>query len=74
MAAQFPVVKALPWNHFGRKNVGYLYAILHGARVSKCVSMNMLIFCTYVKMMFVSACVCNMLVKLQQLQYLYTTV
>ena len=29
----FPVVKALPWNHFGRKNVGYLYAILHGAKV-----------------------------------------
>ena len=21
----------LPWNHFGRKNIGYLYAILHGA-------------------------------------------
>ena len=25
-------VDALPWNHFGRKNVGYLYAIMHGAR------------------------------------------
>ena len=24
---------ALPWNHFGRKNVGYLYAIIHGAKV-----------------------------------------
>jgi nucleoside-diphosphate-sugar epimerase len=22
----------LPWNHFGRKNVGYLYAIQHGAQ------------------------------------------
>ncbi len=22
----------LPWNHFGRKNVGYLYAIAHGAK------------------------------------------
>lgn len=21
----------LPWNHFGRKNIGFLYAILHGA-------------------------------------------
>ena len=26
-------VNALPWNHFGRKNVGYLYAIMHGAKV-----------------------------------------
>ena len=26
-----PLVSHLPWNHFGRKNVGYLYAILHGA-------------------------------------------
>ena len=26
-------VEALPWNHFGRKNIGYLYAIMHGARV-----------------------------------------
>ena len=24
-------VKQLPWNHFGRKNIGYLWAILHGA-------------------------------------------
>jgi hypothetical protein len=35
MAAHFPLVKALPWNHFGRKNVGYLYAILHGAKVRR---------------------------------------
>ena len=26
-------VKFLPWNTFGRKNVGYLYAIMHGADV-----------------------------------------
>lgn len=25
------LVKHLPWKHFGRKNVGYLWAILHGA-------------------------------------------
>jgi len=32
LAQHFPLVQALPWNHFGRKNVGFLYAILHGAR------------------------------------------
>lgn len=32
LASHFPLVQALPWNHFGRKNVGFLYAILHGAR------------------------------------------
>ena len=26
-------VEAIPWNHFGRKNIGYLYAIAHGASV-----------------------------------------
>ena len=26
-------VDALPWNSFGRKNVGYLFAIAHGAKV-----------------------------------------
>ena len=26
-------VSALPWNHFGCKNIGYLYAIMHGAEV-----------------------------------------
>ena len=26
-------VSSLPWNTFGRKNVGYLYAIMHGADV-----------------------------------------
>jgi hypothetical protein len=25
-------VKLLPWNHFGRKNIGYLFAIEHGAK------------------------------------------
>ena len=24
-------VKAVPWNSFGRKNVGFLFAIMHGA-------------------------------------------
>ena len=32
-ALPFRIVKHLPWNHFGRKNIGYLYAIQHGARV-----------------------------------------
>ena len=26
-------VDDLPWNHFGRKNIGYLFAIAHGAEV-----------------------------------------
>ena len=26
-------VDALPWDNFGRKNIGYLYAIMHGAKV-----------------------------------------
>jgi hypothetical protein len=33
LSDHFPIIKNLPWNHFGRKNVGYLYAILHGAKV-----------------------------------------
>ncbi len=32
LAATSPLVKMLPWNHFGRKNIGYLYAIAHGAK------------------------------------------
>jgi len=32
MGKHFPLVDVLPWNHFGRKNVGYLFAILHGAK------------------------------------------
>ena len=27
----FEIVREIPWNHFGRKNLGYLYAIQHGA-------------------------------------------
>ena len=27
----FETLKLLKWNHFGRKNVGFLYAIMHGA-------------------------------------------
>lgn len=31
-AAGFPdILELLPWRHFGRKNLGYLYAIAHGA-------------------------------------------
>ena len=29
----FPMITKIPWNHFGRKIVGYLYAILHGAEM-----------------------------------------
>ncbi len=29
---QIDMIGNLPWNHFGRKNVGYLYAIAHGAK------------------------------------------
>eukprot|EP00929_Paragymnodinium_shiwhaense_P049017 TRINITY_DN24740_c0_g1_i7.p1 TRINITY_DN24740_c0_g1~~TRINITY_DN24740_c0_g1_i7.p1 ORF type:complete len:911 (-),score=61.87 TRINITY_DN24740_c0_g1_i7:760-3492(-) len=28
------MVKWLPWNHFGRKNVGYIFAIKHGAELA----------------------------------------
>ena len=28
-----PFVNTIPWNHFGRKNIGYLYAIMQGASV-----------------------------------------
>lgn len=27
----YTIIKHLPWNHFGRKNVGFMYAIHHGA-------------------------------------------
>jgi hypothetical protein len=33
LAAHYPIIDLLPWNHFARKNVGYLYAIAHGAQV-----------------------------------------
>lgn len=33
LAAHYPLIDLLPWNHFARKNVGYLYAIAHGAQV-----------------------------------------
>ena len=32
-ALPFATARAVPWNHFGRKNVGYLYAIARGAQV-----------------------------------------
>eukprot|EP00451_Oxyrrhis_marina_P023056 CAMPEP_0204355492 /NCGR_PEP_ID=MMETSP0469-20131031/34176_1 /ASSEMBLY_ACC=CAM_ASM_000384 /TAXON_ID=2969 /ORGANISM="Oxyrrhis marina" /LENGTH=512 /DNA_ID=CAMNT_0051342749 /DNA_START=8 /DNA_END=1544 /DNA_ORIENTATION=+ len=28
-----PFISSVPWNHFGRKNIGYLFAIQHGAEV-----------------------------------------
>ena len=30
---KFPMITKIPWNHFGRKNIGYLYAILNGAQM-----------------------------------------
>ncbi|CAM9486179.1 unnamed protein product [Ectocarpus sp. 8 AP-2014] len=32
-ALPYRITEILPWNHFGRKNVGYMYAIQHGAKV-----------------------------------------
>merc|ERR1719331_1285487 len=32
-ALHFQIVDRIPWRHFGRKNIGYLYAIAHGAKV-----------------------------------------
>lgn len=29
----YAIIKHLPWNHYSRKNIGYLYAIEHGARI-----------------------------------------
>jgi hypothetical protein len=29
----YRIAKRLPWNHFGRKNVGFMYAVAHGAEV-----------------------------------------
>lgn len=29
----YRISKYIPWNHYARKNIGYLYAIAHGARV-----------------------------------------
>ena len=28
----YRICRSTPWNHFGRKNIGYLYAIEHGAK------------------------------------------
>jgi len=33
MNLPYKIIDLLPWNHFGRKNVGYLYAVHHGATV-----------------------------------------
>ncbi|CAE7898086.1 STL2 [Symbiodinium microadriaticum] len=32
-ALHFHIMDHLPWRHFGRKNVGFLYAIAHGAKI-----------------------------------------
>lgn len=32
-ALPYKLVKHLPWNHYARKNIGYLYAIDHGAQL-----------------------------------------
>ncbi len=29
----YRIIKHLPWNHYSRKNIGYLYAIEHGASI-----------------------------------------
>jgi hypothetical protein len=29
----YKIIAHLPWNHYARKNVGYLYAIAHGAKI-----------------------------------------
>jgi hypothetical protein len=29
----YKIVDILPWNHYARKNIGYLYAIEHGAKI-----------------------------------------
>jgi hypothetical protein len=33
MAKEFPLSEALPWNHFGRKNFGFIYVMHHGAKI-----------------------------------------
>jgi len=33
MAFHYPLIELLPWSHFGRKNVGFLFALLNGAKV-----------------------------------------
>eukprot|EP00927_Polykrikos_kofoidii_P085975 TRINITY_DN9494_c0_g1_i1.p1 TRINITY_DN9494_c0_g1~~TRINITY_DN9494_c0_g1_i1.p1 ORF type:complete len:500 (+),score=59.30 TRINITY_DN9494_c0_g1_i1:255-1754(+) len=32
-ALHFRIIDHVPWKHFGRKNIGYLYAIAHGAKI-----------------------------------------
>ena len=39
-ALPYRIVSLLPWNHFGRKNVGYLYAVHHGAKVRTVVHVD----------------------------------
>lgn len=32
-ALHYQIVDLTPWRHFGRKNIGFLYAVAHGARI-----------------------------------------
>ena len=32
LGAALPFINVIPWNSFARKNIGYLYAITHGAK------------------------------------------
>ncbi len=32
LALYYSFIERIPWNHFGRKNIGYFYAILQGAQ------------------------------------------
>jgi hypothetical protein len=33
LALGYKIIPLLPWNHYSRKNIGYLYAIEHGAKI-----------------------------------------
>lgn len=33
LSLNYRIIPLIPWNHYSRKNIGYLYAIEHGARI-----------------------------------------
>lgn len=33
LSLNYTIIPLLPWNHYSRKNIGYLYAIEHGAQI-----------------------------------------
>ena len=33
LSLNYRIIPLLPWNHYSRKNIGYLYAIEHGAQI-----------------------------------------